>query len=127
MAFANQISFREAIGRLYDRREAVSLANPYSVAIIAHAKTFLYQHGVLCYIDNNYIRILDIHRAEKTEQIWNIKYTLNRIFQQSDDYAELSLLHYCAGVLAILVYMNELPWLIVLDITPSVDFFVTNS
>lgn len=107
----------------------MALARPYSAAILSYATpfTFLYQEGVLCYLYNDDIRVLDVHQAEDVEQVLNTTNILLRIIpglEADDIYAnavQVSLLHYSAGVLAILVDIQggRDPWLIVLDVTPQ--------
>ncbi|KAL1974119.1 hypothetical protein VTN31DRAFT_5679 [Thermomyces dupontii] len=119
------LSFRDALGWLVDVREAVALANPYSVAIVAHAATFLYQGGVLCYVSANEIRVWNVHHAEPMEQVLNVRKALRRIvpgFARAEDLGaqiELGLLYYSMGMVAMVVEMQgEQPSLIVLDVTP---------
>ncbi|KAH8694965.1 hypothetical protein BGW36DRAFT_428864 [Talaromyces proteolyticus] len=126
LAFAQKISFREAIGRIYDVKDAVASASPYSVAVLAYASTFIYQEGVLSYYCANEIRVLNVHQADETEQVLNVRHVLHRIIptfrgdETRNVSVELSLLHYSAGVLAILVEIGDSsPWLILLDVTPD--------
>jgi hypothetical protein len=126
MAARGEITFREAIGRLYDTKEAVALANPYAVAMVSYAVSFLYHLGVLCYIYANEIRVLNVHRAETVEQVLNVRQVLRRIiptFRQDEVHGaavQLSLLQYHTGVLAILAEIGpeSTAWLIALDVTP---------
>lgn len=120
------VSYRHALGWLVDVREAVALANPYSAAIVAHAATFLYQGGVLCYVFANEIRIWDVHHAEPMERVLNIRKALRRIvpgFARAEELGaqiELGLLHYSMGMVSMVVEMQgEQPSLIVLDVTPK--------
>ncbi|CRG86123.1 hypothetical protein PISL3812_03126 [Talaromyces islandicus] len=124
-AYAGKISFREAIGRIYDVKQAVAYANPYSVAVLAYASTFLYQDGVLSYYCANEIRVLDIHQAARKEQVLDVRNVFRRIipaFREDEAHGasiELSFLYYAAGVLAILAEIGHTsPWLILLDVSP---------
>jgi hypothetical protein len=124
-AFAGKISFREAIGRIYDNKQAVASANPYAVAVLAYASTFLYQDGVLSYYCANEIRILNIHQAAHTEQVLDVRNVFRRIIpafredEAQDVSVQLSFLYYSAGVLAILAEIGDTnAWLILLDVTP---------
>ncbi|KAL1963081.1 hypothetical protein VTN77DRAFT_8727 [Rasamsonia byssochlamydoides] len=123
LAFNGKITFREAIERLYEIKEAVALAQPYSAAILSYAApaTFLYQEGVLCYLYCDEIRVLDVHQAEKVEHVLNAPNIISRVTGGAYVGAQLSLLHYSVGVLAILVELGggQHPWLIVLDVTPQ--------
>jgi hypothetical protein len=119
LAFSGKISFRQAIGRLYDIKEAIALAEPYSAAILSYSATFLYREGFLCYLHANEIRVLDVHSGDKEERVFNITNILPRVIPDFivGAAAHISLLHYSAGIIAILVEDGQFPWLIVLDVT----------
>lgn len=126
LAFAGKITFRQAIGRLHDTRQAVATAKPYSVAVLAYASTFIYGDGVLSYVTNNEIRVLNVHKADTQEQVVDVQHTLRRIIPAFPQYeaegctTQLSFLYYFSGILAILVEIGETnAWLILLDITPG--------
>lgn len=124
---AGNISFRQAIGRIHDMRQAVAMAEPYSVAVLSYAATFIYRDGVLSYILDNEIRVLNVHRADSTEQVVDVHNILRRIIptyrQQEavDRSAQITFLHYASGVLAFLVEIDgdAHAWLILLDVTPG--------
>jgi hypothetical protein len=133
MALSKKISCRQAIQRFYDIEEAVALARPYSAAVLSYAVDFLYEEGVLCYLHTNgtanEIRVLDVHNAANTEHVLNMANILPRIIRdvQGRKYgpaAQISLLHYSSGILAMLVEVRKepigerlVPWLVVLDVT----------
>lgn len=124
-AFAAKISFREAISRIYDTKQAVASANPYAVAVLAYASAFLYQGGVLSYYCANEIRTLNVHQAARTEQVLDVRNVFRRIipaFREDEAQGasvQLSFLYYSAGVLAILAEIGDTnAWLILLDVTP---------
>jgi hypothetical protein len=126
LAFAGEISFRQALGRLHDTREAVATAQPYSAAVLAYARTFIYRDGVLSYVTNNEIRVLNVHTADREEQVVDVQNVLRRIIPRFCQHeaesrsAQLSFLHYSSGILAILVEVGDTDaWLILLDVTPG--------
>lgn len=102
------------------------MAEPYSVAVLSYAATYLYRDGVLSYVTNNEIRILNVHQAAKEEQVVDVWNILRRIIPSFRHYeaegrsAQISFLHYSSGVLAFLVEIgNSNAWLILLDVTPG--------
>lgn len=114
--------YRSAVSRLFDIKEAFATAQPYSAAVLAHASTFLYNGGSLCYVHGEEVRVLDVHGSGRTEQALNIGNILPRAVgcSPSDD-TRLSLMHYNEGILAFLV---ELPdrdeaWLLAMDVRPN--------
>ncbi|OKL62820.1 hypothetical protein UA08_01701 [Talaromyces atroroseus] len=128
LAFAGKISFRQAIGRLHDTRQAVAMAQPYSVAVLSYAKTFIYREGVLSYVTDNEIRVLDVHTAGRKEQVVDVQNVLRRVIPRFCQHeaesrsaaAQLSFLHYSSGILAVLVEVGDPnAWLILLDVTPG--------
>lgn len=103
--------YRSAVGRLFDIKEAVAAALPYSASVIAYATTFLYDGGSLCYVLDDDIRVLDVHGAARCEQVMNFSNVLARLLPHHClcgrlNPVRLSLLHYSDGILAFLV---ELP------------------
>ncbi|KAK2754673.1 hypothetical protein FQN54_006806 [Arachnomyces sp. PD_36] len=117
------ISYREAIGRTFNVREALATAQPYSVMLLAFGDSFVYNEGILCYLWGDYIRVLDVHGASKGEAVLNIGETLRGgRFQYAPGTGgaiHLSLLHYSNRILACLCEIEGHPgaWLIALDIT----------
>lgn len=124
---AGTISFRQAIGRIHDMQQAVAMAEPYSVAVLSYAATFIYRDGILSYIINDEIRVLNVHRADSTEQVVDVHNILRRIIptyrqqEAADRSAQITFLHYSSGVLAFLVEIDgdAHAWLILLDVTPG--------
>ncbi|KAG2414835.1 hypothetical protein HFD88_006023 [Aspergillus terreus] len=112
--------YRAAVGRLFDIKEALATAQPYSASIIAIGSAFLYSGGSLSYIYNDEIRALDVHGASQVEQVLNIHGVLPRAIPHCNllqDTTQVSLMHYSHGVLAFLVEMVERQeaWLLAVD------------
>ncbi|KAI9835046.1 MAG: hypothetical protein M1819_002598 [Sarea resinae] len=63
------ITYQEAILRTFDRRRAFATGQPRLAAIIAFGSSFIYQNGVLCYMVDQTIRILNIHKPGCYEQV----------------------------------------------------------
>ncbi|KAK3933464.1 hypothetical protein QBC46DRAFT_434987 [Diplogelasinospora grovesii] len=106
--------------RLVKRREAVSSVSPYLAAIIAFAKTWLFENGVLCYIHDCQLRILDLHRSESSEIVVNIRPLLNEAILESRACLEykFQLLYYAHDIVSCL-YTHSMPeqasWLVVFN------------
>ena len=104
----------------------MATAEPYSVAVLSYAATFIYREGVLSYISDNEIRVLDVHRADCTEQIVDVHNILPRIIptycqkEPTERSIQITLLHYSSGLLAFLVEIDggAHAWLILLDVSP---------
>ncbi|KKZ61660.1 hypothetical protein EMCG_03810 [[Emmonsia] crescens] len=120
LALERKITYIKALRRVYDVREAVATAQPYSACLVAYGEAFLFNQGVLCYLDRGEIRTLDVHGAAREEQVINIRTVLRRASSVSPDFSkevEFSLLNYSHGIIACLCEMDERSsWLIVLDI-----------
>lgn len=121
------MSFRRAIGRIHDMQQAVAMAEPYSVAVLSYAATFIYRDGILSYIIDNEIRVLNVHQADRTEQVVDIHNILRRIIptyrqqETANRSAQITFLHYSSGILAFLVEIDGIAhaWLVLLDVTPG--------
>ncbi|XPS78825.1 hypothetical protein M3J09_010829 [Ascochyta lentis] len=54
------ISYNEAFCMIYDRRNALSDAQPFSARVVAQGNTFLYRQGVLCVQTNSTIKVSNL-------------------------------------------------------------------
>ena len=123
-------TFRQALSLVYDYRDAVRTANPYSISVLAYGDDFVYQSGVLCYVDDRFIRILNIHDGSQREKITNtciLKGCVGNFTEASSSanasQARISLLSFSDNVL---VGVSEDPvtsesWLFVLDVNEACD------
>ncbi|KAI1626226.1 hypothetical protein EDD37DRAFT_334612 [Exophiala viscosa] len=67
-----EASLRRTLDRCNDYNHALQTASPYSAAIIAHATSFSYHAGILCYTTNTGLRVLDFNncgRGRATEKV----------------------------------------------------------
>ncbi|EEH50066.1 uncharacterized protein PADG_06145 [Paracoccidioides brasiliensis Pb18] len=124
LASGGQITYTEALRRVYDVREAVANAQPYSACLVAYSETFLFNQGVLCYLDKSEIRTLDVHGAAREEQVVNVGAVLRRASSNvSTDFSQevqFSLLYYSHGIVACLCEIEErISWLIAIDVKPT--------
>lgn len=92
-------------------REAFATAQPYSASLLGFGDTFVYNQGVLCYLDADLIRVLDVHDWARIERVINARAVLNHPtfgLRASHDHAiQFSLLHYSDGILACLCEIEE--------------------
>ncbi|KAH6981477.1 hypothetical protein EDB80DRAFT_825572 [Ilyonectria destructans] len=73
-------AYARGLRRLVKRRNAVRYAEPYLVAVVAMAESFIYTNGVLCYAANREnLRILDVHRSAQKELVVNIPRLLHSL------------------------------------------------
>ncbi|KAK4195637.1 hypothetical protein QBC40DRAFT_236108 [Triangularia verruculosa] len=72
----------QELRRLIKRQAAVSSVSPYLVRVVAHAETWLYENGVLCYIRKREMRILDLHRSAAHEIVVNIRALLKTAIKE---------------------------------------------
>ncbi|KAK0745341.1 hypothetical protein B0T21DRAFT_281679 [Apiosordaria backusii] len=63
----------QELRRIIKRQAAIAGISPYLVRVVAHAETWLYENGVLCYIRKREMRILDLHRSATDEIVINIR------------------------------------------------------
>ncbi|KAK3944952.1 hypothetical protein QBC46DRAFT_130805 [Diplogelasinospora grovesii] len=106
--------------RLVKRREAISSVSPYLAAIVAVAETWLFENGVLCYIHDRQLRILDLHHSASSEIVVNIRPLLNEAIEESraSRKYKFQLLYYAHDIVSCL-YTHAMPeqasWLVVFN------------
>ncbi|EGD97892.1 hypothetical protein TESG_05395 [Trichophyton tonsurans CBS 112818] len=121
LAAAKKISNREALGRVYDIREAIASAQPYSASLIALGDEFLFHQGVVCYIGDGQIRTLDVLKAAEYEEVVDLKDVLDSypLVSNGRPYSKFKykLLCYCDGMVALLCHpgARDSPWLLAMD------------
>ncbi|KAM7195446.1 hypothetical protein V8F20_007505 [Naviculisporaceae sp. PSN 640] len=112
--------------RLLKRREAISTVSPYLVAVVGLAHSWIYENGVLCYIRDRELRVLDLHRSPKTEMAVSIRRLLDEALgealpesRQATKYKFLLL--YCSHDIISCLYVHQLPkrarvsWIVVFN------------
>lgn len=114
------ISYAAAVKRTFQRREAYALAGPYSALIIGSGTSFVYRDGVVCYVNEGSIRILDVHQAALVEYVVNLRQFSNHCWKVAKKFLSVDLLHCQDGVLSFLYRsgqnITEETWLIAIDI-----------
>lgn len=115
--------YRTAVTRLFDIKEAVAAALPYSASVIGYGSTFLYHAGALCYVLDDDVRVLDVHAAARTEHVMSISNVVARVVPLRGQLAPIrfSLLSFRDGILAFLVELagTSEDWLVAIDLSRS--------
>ncbi len=119
------ITYHRALQRMYSRREAFSTATPFSASVLAYGATFAYQQGVLCYLQDDIIRILHVHTASKKEQIINLRALLVHASQGDAgfDQQTITLLNYSDSILVVLCQSqlsDEECWLFAINVEAAI-------
>ncbi|KIW62244.1 hypothetical protein PV04_10438 [Phialophora macrospora] len=70
---------RQTLGRINQCHAALQHASPYSASIIAHASTFAYSAGMLCYTAGGNLRILNFNVQRATEKVFEGRVLVNHI------------------------------------------------
>ncbi|KAH7011860.1 hypothetical protein EDB80DRAFT_876497 [Ilyonectria destructans] len=114
-------AYARGLRRLVKRRNAVRYAEPYLVAVVAVAESFIYTNGVLCYTANrDTLRVLDVHRSAQEELVVSIPRLLHSLmseFQWSSLY-NFRPVHYSHGIVSSLYSYQDcegitVSWLVV--------------
>lgn len=107
-----------ALRRIVKRRQALRTAAPFTAAIVAVAESWIYKGGVLCYIQDRTLRVLDLHRAGSTETVVDIRGLLQEAVNETRHRKryKLQLLHYAVGLVTCLYSRGRENWLIVFDV-----------
>ncbi|KAK3370304.1 hypothetical protein B0H63DRAFT_440690 [Podospora didyma] len=104
--------------RLVKRREAISKVSPFLIAIVAVAESWIFENGVLCYIHDRQLRVLDLNRPRSGEVVICIRKLLDEAINESHNSRRyrFQLLYYARDIVSC-VYTHAKPeqisWLIV--------------
>ncbi|KAK3377670.1 hypothetical protein B0H63DRAFT_222055 [Podospora didyma] len=112
--------YARELRRLFKRREAISSVSPFLVAIVAEAESWIYENGVLCYIADCQLRILDLHHSRGNEIIVSIRKLLDEAIEESHGSRKYTFqLVYFAYDIVSCVYTHARPeqisWLVVFN------------
>ena len=106
LARSGSITYGKAVERLYDRRNALSNAYPFSARIVGHGTDFLCLQGVLCILRGNSILIADLYSTSDTYEI-NLGSILGMFSRKRSEEPKLSLLYYSNGIITIQYERND--------------------
>ena len=103
LARREEITYREAVQRIYERREAFAKAAPFSARILGYGSAFLYRQGVLCFLSGSCVRVLDLHTSSGPTRIINLSSIINILVPAGTSNVEpkVSLLYYSDDIIAI--------------------------
>ncbi|EEP75377.1 predicted protein [Uncinocarpus reesii 1704] len=118
LAASGQISYRQAIRRAFDVREAVATAQPYSAGIMGYAESFQFRQGVLCYKYGHTIRILHTRAADGTEQVIDVRAAFSEAVLPltASEQLQVTLLYYSDGITTCLCKWGGRTWLMAFDV-----------
>ena len=126
LAKDGHITHEQALLRTYTRREGLALAMPYSMALLAQGRinnSVTYSDGILCYMYEDSIRILDVHGASETEDVINVvklMAVLGIELNTRDDDDNVGIFRYENGILTMKVVSRSVnarnPILVVIDL-----------
>ncbi|KAK4178310.1 hypothetical protein QBC36DRAFT_108038 [Triangularia setosa] len=94
----------QQLRRLIKRQAAVASVSPYLVRVVAHAETWLYENGTLCFLRKRELRILDLHHSATHEIVINIRALLYVAIAESRTTRryKIKLLHYAHDIVSCL-------------------------
>ncbi len=73
LAEQGTISYSTVVQRAFVTRIRYALARPHSVVLLGHGEFIYYNEGILCYVQEEFVRILDVHNASETENVVDIR------------------------------------------------------
>ena len=118
---SNRMSPVDALHRLYDRQQALSEARPASTLVLGDGQSFVYRQGLVAYLRDDLIRVLDVHNARRTEiVIYTSKIGTQLLGVDCKD-SQVKLLHLQDGLLTV-IYHGEIridrwtSWILVIDV-----------
>ncbi|RDW62638.1 hypothetical protein BP5796_10940 [Coleophoma crateriformis] len=97
-----------ALRRLAKRREAFATAEPFTVAIIGFADAYLYCNGLLSYILEDTVRILDVHNTSNTEVVIKLSELLRHELPETEhsNRGRFKVLYHADNIIACLYISN---------------------
>ncbi|KAF2502338.1 hypothetical protein BU16DRAFT_5322 [Lophium mytilinum] len=101
LAQEKKITYRDAVQRIYERREAFAKASPSSASILGHGSAFLYKQGILCYISGSSIRVVDIHASSSAPRTIELSPIISSVVSAGLADGKISLLSYSDEILAL--------------------------
>ncbi|KAK4241652.1 hypothetical protein C8A03DRAFT_41006 [Achaetomium macrosporum] len=100
--------YASGLRRLIKRRRAIASVSPYLVAVVAFAEHWMYENGVLCYVRNHRLRILDLHHPGSHEIVVDIGKLLREALEDSQPRRKCKFrLLYCAHNIVSCVYTQH--------------------
>ncbi|EGO61359.1 hypothetical protein NEUTE1DRAFT_77305 [Neurospora tetrasperma FGSC 2508] len=76
-------NYAHELRRLLKRRQSISSVTPYLAAVVGFGEDWIYQNGVLCYIRQGQLRILNLHGSAADEVVVDIRFLLDEAIPES--------------------------------------------
>ena len=99
---------------------------PYSIALLACGRStqnIIYGDGILCYVQSDSVRILDVHGASKKEIVIDMRAVIRElpIYNQETEITDIGTMVGCTnGILMMSVEYSDTPMLVVIDVREKV-------
>jgi hypothetical protein len=107
-AYNSNGAFAPAFRSLAKRREAVADAKPYSVAIVGFGDGYAYTNGGLCYVLDDTLRVLDIHKSAYSEVVVHVPRLLREFLLDTEQRTgRFLILYYNEGIVSCLYTLPE--------------------
>ncbi|KAK4225024.1 hypothetical protein QBC38DRAFT_280963 [Podospora fimiseda] len=118
-ALPGEQQYAVQLRRLIKRQEAITAISPLSVAIVAHAQSWIYENGVLCYIRDLQLRLLDIHKSGSSEIVVDLCALIYQNIPASrgahKSKIRIKPLYYADGIVSCVFSLSKICWLLVFD------------
>jgi len=98
-------TYTEAMCAIYERRHALSTAQPQSARVVGVGSSFLYRQGVLCIQNNDVVTVSDL-RSRKRPLHVDVARRLYSTFKHIRDIEVHEMLYFSDGILAIRIKAN---------------------
>lgn len=126
LAQAKKITYKQAFQALYDRKNAFSMAHPFSARTLGQGNTFLYRQETICILEGHTVRVIDAyaHRDVIQLNLTTIVRPLLASTLASFGAFKPTLLNYSHGILAILATTETQPinsYILALNVEPNLD------
>ncbi|PKS07643.1 hypothetical protein jhhlp_006249 [Lomentospora prolificans] len=120
--------YSRAFRTIWKRRRAITMAEPYTAAIVAEADCYIYTNGVLCYTTNrSQLRVRNLRRSSAYEVVINVRAMLASVpgdlfnFKQFRFYP----IYYAAGILSCIYSSNQTGTTVLLVLRPATSEIIT--
>ncbi|KAL6171673.1 hypothetical protein ACJQWK_02679 [Exserohilum turcicum] len=109
LAREEKITYRQALEAIYDRRNALSRAQPFEARVWGTGNAFVYRQGILCALKGHIVHVSDLssQSCDFCLGLGNfVRQLLGPSFASSED-LYLGLLNYADGILSVYVFPEK--------------------
>ncbi|KAH7092007.1 hypothetical protein FB567DRAFT_228973 [Paraphoma chrysanthemicola] len=103
LARSGHVTYKQALQAIYDRRNALSNAHPFSARVLGQGSTFLYRQGFICVLSGEIVRITNVRLLSNTVEL-NLRAIVDPIMDSvstNPGSFKLSMLYYSDAILAV--------------------------